>query len=1355
MEEIKTEKINISSNRLKKVLSICLLCLLFFLIALFVYEYVRITPSNVRFTNVTSSSATISWDTKKPISATAVYKKGDGGFINLLGIGKHRFYDTRDVTRAELRAVQETSKNIAKSDDMTVSMNEVKTEVKVTEKGKYYTHHVEIKGLDPESEYSFFVGDELLYRAVKDTDGNTTVKTKKVAEGINTPVPAYGSVYDSMNTELQFDQLVSINDGIIYFKLVDSVTKKESNVLSSVLNNEGNWYLDISDTVDNEGNPFMKTYDTIDGNIYAELIINAGNLGIWKKKDSAYMLTPATITVINMPNAVNDPNIEGAVVRIDEEASVKGVSKTTLAERAIDDPESICVSNGLGTWVLKRTGGRCECPANAELKASGVCQCKSGYTQNGRSCIKDIPSPLCSCPEGYSGTFCSGAGCASVEATGNNCRKRTCYKKTINNNSSTKDCSYFSTFSCSSDCFFINSSGNYERCEKGECNKQRLKELGLNCDDNANTAAEQENPTCAGSAKLGQCTYVSGEGCKQCKWMADKNGGYRAIWSKVDDKLCGDLKSQSVINCPGLPKCTNGTIDLDTNKCVCKEGYYFDEDTGSCSKISKNSGEKCYLDGKYGYYSSDLICRLDGDECHCSGNKGQGYYEGGKCICSEESPVKPITPSSCTKKNIVYEYNPFSVNVCNGSEYVPLDGLCYKDGKPGNWNENGDCDTGNEVITTPISETTPEQYCWMASGTFFFYISGELYECDKETHTIKGPIANDYRQEVIDCKKFCSSGGPNGTDKSCHSGFLNLGHARYCNYEGVNYYCQNNTWKKADDIREGDDVVAETMVTIEPGKECTGKSGDPKCRCSNSNRIIEVGEWCVQVESCSLGDNGRICKLDGTKCKDGSCSDSNNIKSEVPGLKVDLREACSYPKCRCNGGYDNLKLINRLEYCREVSSCSEDNINKICASTGNTCKPADNDDITTLSCKGKKELTYFSKPKSIQAGEKCFYSKEEKVLYSKTATRSCTCSNGPDETKTVIVGQWCRTTDDCNAFDDIEEKIKQVCNNDGHTCSHPSGECNGKVKESQLIKGISKNKQISFIKKSVIDFDNFKVSAQTKNIKSQFVIDQQTGKFVNLPQGEYIFEYDGQQYYFEVTNSSGSKRIFIDKNFNNQYDEGTDILVSDLASTVQIDPIELKYTYKLEQGFNFVSFPFLVSNTDYRTAAGLLKKLNEVYDNSIYSIAKYDSSWKIVGQNVELYSSNDFQLVPGQGYVIKAKNDVTIDIWGKPIKYDKDSPNAPITLFKGWNLIGIYGSGVKQYTAKTLIEDINKYEKVDFTADNVSKWESDTQRYEGFQISDKNGVPTEYGFDYPINILNSYFVRVQNGEGNWQPELAQ
>ena len=68
-----------------------------------------------------------------------------------------------------------------------------------------------------------------------------------------------------------------------------------------------------------------------------------------------------------------------------------------------------------------------------------------------------------------------------------------------------------------------------------------------------------------------------------------------------------------------------------------------------------------------------------------------------------------------------------------------------------------------------------------------------------------------------------------------------------------------------------------------------------------------------------------------------------------------------------------------------------------------------------------------------------------------------------------------------------------------------------------------------------------------------------------------------------------------------------------------------------------------------------------------------------------------------------------------------------------------------------MLQDINAYDKIDFSANNVSRWDSEVQGYDGFQLD----TTTEYGFDYPINQLGSYFVRVQDGTGNWQPQLAQ
>jgi hypothetical protein len=325
----------------------------------------------------------------------------------------------------------------------------------------------------------------------------------------------------------------------------------------------------------------------------------------------------------------------------------------------------------------------------------------------------------------------------------------------------------------------------------------------------------------------------------------------------------------------------------------------------------------------------------------------------------------------------------------------------------------------------------------------------------------------------------------------------------------------------------------------------------------------------------------------------------------------------------------------------------------------------------------------------------------------------------------------------CEQYKDNQYTNGKICSTDPqkHICK--DGKC---VPEDGEVHGVWDgviNQKIKLTDKLI---SSIKASSEG------YILDHKTGIFTEILEGLYIFEYNGEMYEFSVNPNEKEILVYIDSNGNDIYDESIDTKVSDIASEINIVALEQSYNYELTEGFNFVSFPFLISGEEYRTAAGLLQKLNEVYNDAIYSISKYDGRWKIVGQNSELYDANDFQLLPGQGYVIKAKEDVSITLTGQPVKYDTTTDTAPVTLFEGWNLIGLYGTGVKTYTAKTLIADINAS---DFTADNVTKWVRDKQMYEGFQFSENQ----EYGFDFPINSLESYFVRILEGRGNWQPKL--
>jgi hypothetical protein len=339
----------------------------------------------------------------------------------------------------------------------------------------------------------------------------------------------------------------------------------------------------------------------------------------------------------------------------------------------------------------------------------------------------------------------------------------------------------------------------------------------------------------------------------------------------------------------------------------------------------------------------------------------------------------------------------------------------------------------------------------------------------------------------------------------------------------------------------------------------------------------------------------------------------------------------------------------------------------------------------------------------------------------------CSCSTWQED---LNFGQICPDTDKCTL-----NNTGDICNPDGTTCI--AGECSG-IKKDPSRSSLFNNYW----------FEKFFLGVNAENDTEEYIMEQNLEILEELIPGKYIFEYEGETYFFKIDDQRGTF-IYIDKNDNDEYDKEIDVLVSDLVSIINIKTIVKEFNYNLLTGLNFVNLPYLVDDENSRTAAGLLQFLNEEYDDSFYSISRFNAGkWDIVGQNVKVYDNNDFQLIPGEGYIIKSKQDINIKILGRPIQFETESDEAPISFNEGWNLIGLYGTNVKSYTAKTLIQDINIK---NFISDNVTKWSVDKQMYEGLQIQEEK----EYGFDFPLNILESYFVRIIDGNGNWKPSLAE
>ncbi len=184
--------------------------------------------SNVRVTNLTSNSVTISWETKQPGFGSIVYSKEDF-FPDFIGkyIAKYREHDDRNV-----------SKDLEESGR--VNLTENFDESKAQERR---IHHVTISGLEAETTY-FFRIDGNIKLINPEVNSFTTLSQNLLA---NEPDPVYGSVINYMANQK------NPTDGIVYYRVVnknnDQIT---SQWYSSIIKNE-NWSGDLSKMVDTLG----------------------------------------------------------------------------------------------------------------------------------------------------------------------------------------------------------------------------------------------------------------------------------------------------------------------------------------------------------------------------------------------------------------------------------------------------------------------------------------------------------------------------------------------------------------------------------------------------------------------------------------------------------------------------------------------------------------------------------------------------------------------------------------------------------------------------------------------------------------------------------------------------------------------------------------------------------------------------------------------------------------------------------------------------------------------------------------------------------------------------------------------
>lgn len=854
------------------------------------------------------------------------------------------------------------------------------------------------------------------------------------------------------------------------------------------------------------------------------------------------------------------------------------------------------------------------------------------------------------------------------------------------------------------------------------------------CDSKPCVAAEN-NPGyyCEDSSRLYLCSVKDNkatftkENSYKCSVGASCviNGRKIPETIKCANLICNQTSGRWYVPSFGATECSVGVVCNKGNECTTAQGVklYCPNATWQYNPSSNiDTGNRFGLSCK-----ENLAC-----------NTGPNSYSVGK-YCIDKSSPNPVLLRCLVKPNTT-KYALIKVEVKYGEscdlslsdKNIWANGVklyCHKTSKGYIW------DFETNYIAEKTSSCVLNGNCSLIGSTCKTS-DGYVYQCVQNKYTLKNcPVR---ATACVTVGKICD-------DKTDN-----------------NYYNLCGVDKKWVAFSKND------IGSIQLGAPCEAGIKDHTLGTSKTTISCEKdasGKYVWQKASCVIGDGcsglatGAIC--DSTVGQKTLICDNTKVwinPDEKPKAEADY-------KCKIGESCP----VNKLG-----KTCKDDeNVNLICGrditDQGTVLKYTRSIDVIGKSCKGSQTPIFSrdgsgnllvcksdkwalntneyaeveaEKPDVIEINEKC------------VSEVGCLCKQGGLKYEKISIDDYCF----------VKSCTSQT---KGDVCSNLVKD--GNVKTCVLENGINQCQKTFTTAEKEIPKPNASIEANSINkvlaqeattTDNTYLIDPQSGIIAGVTPGQYMFTHNNETYSFTVSNedftaNNGQITVYIDKNNNSKFDEGTDTKLSDIATQITLNTIAKNYTYNLVEGYNFVSFPFVIEDPEARDAIGFIEYINSKNGDLLYSIARYDSAWKIVGSNGDDYSVNNFQMLPGVGYILKATRAGSISIFGNEVKYETEADKAPVYLSTGWNLVSIYGSKAKAYTAESWIDGINAYEDPDFTAVNVTRWPSDLQRYDGLQKEDVNGVSQVYGFDFPINQSSAYFVRILSGKGNWNPELEQ
>ena len=148
------QKIMVILKKLPKVVAILFSVVLVIYLGFQLFLSIYFKPHDIRLTNITDTSFTISWITNYPKKGIVYYKEKGNILPGLFSwIGTKKAYDDRDMADSQAECFAQFNRETKASEDFVVDTSNYKCdEIKVKKVGKYFVHHVTLTNLDANKE---------------------------------------------------------------------------------------------------------------------------------------------------------------------------------------------------------------------------------------------------------------------------------------------------------------------------------------------------------------------------------------------------------------------------------------------------------------------------------------------------------------------------------------------------------------------------------------------------------------------------------------------------------------------------------------------------------------------------------------------------------------------------------------------------------------------------------------------------------------------------------------------------------------------------------------------------------------------------------------------------------------------------------------------------------------------------------------------------------------------------------------------------------------------------------------------------------------------------------------------------